>query len=110
MAVAGNCHWQNGRLLPTALLAPFTKYRGLKVKVLPLPSQWSIIQDHNPNENIKKRFDVVRWCMLDLKVATVKLDRSDAIFLIDTPIFRLLLKRARDLLKKFDGKKRNGTL
>ena len=77
---------------------------------LPLPSQWSIIQDHDPNEDIKKRFNVVCWCMLDLKVTTMNLDRSDVIHLVDTPTFWLLSKHTGDLLKKFYGKKWDGAL
>ena len=80
-------------------LAPFAKYRGLEIKVLPLSSQRSVIQDHDPNKDIKKGFDVVHWCMPDLEVTTAKLDRSDLVCLVNTTIFRLFFKRARDLLK-----------
>jgi len=48
--------------------------------------------------------------MLDLEVATVNLDRSNVIRLVDTPTFRLLSKRTGDLLKKFYGKKWDGAL
>jgi len=92
-------------------LAPLAENRGFKVETLSLPAQWSIVQHQNPHKDIKERFYVVSWRMVDSEVIAVKLYRSEIVLLVNTTAtLRPPLKRVRDLFEKLYRKKRDGAL
>jgi len=92
-------------------LTPLAENWGFKVETLLLLAQWSIVQHQNPHEDVKERFYVISWHMVDSEVIAMKLYRSEIVLLVNTTAaLQPPLKCMRDLFEKLYREKRDGAL